>query len=292
LAEEVNEYFLNKYKDVKRDFQGELDRHRRTTIYKVLIAVAVILVLMLIVFIADKNKIYTDYVVKKTITYEEVGSAKYEQFSDNILRYSRDGAMAFNMNNEMLWNHTYQMQNPLVDICGDYIALGDYRGTRIFVLNSQGIQGTIDTTLPVQRFCISGNGNVAVILEEGDITWVKLYNKDGQNVATDRTTMKKSGYPVSIDISENGILLCVSYIVAKNGEVSSDVAFYNFGAVGQNETDNLVSGQKFQNDTITYIQFMSSSAAFSLGTTEFALYQGSQKPECVKNITLEEEVHS
>jgi hypothetical protein len=224
--------------------------------------------------------------------YQEASTASYLKFNNNIIRYSSDGISAFNMDNEMLWNQPFQMQSPIVDVCGDYVAVGDYKKSKIYVLNNNGPQGEIDTTLPIQKLCVSGTGNVAVILEEGDVTWVKLYNKEGQNVANDRTTMDKSGYPVDIAISDDGIMLCVSYLRIDGAALTSSVAYYNFGNVGQNEIDNLVAGYNFNNSIVSYVEFMNENTSFAVGDNRLEIFKGAQKPENVFETELTDEVKS
>lgn len=295
MAEEVNNYFLERYKSAKReeaDYQNQIKRHRVQVISVILSSIAFILLFVFIIISIYKSKVFSEYRILKTIEYQEVTSAKYVGFNGNILRYSRDGAFAFNMNNEMLWNQTYQMQNPMVDTCGDYVAIGDYRGTKIYVLNSQGLQGQIDTTIAVQKFCVSGNGNVAVVLDDEEVTWVKLYNKNGENVASDRTTMDKSGYPIALDISDNGIMLSISYLFVDSGKLRSSVAFYNFGAVGQNEINNLVSAFNFENETVSCVSFINEETSFAIGNKTFSIYKGSQKPGEVYTNQISEKIES
>lgn len=292
MAEEINEYFLRKAEGSEKDYKSIIARHRRLIAYRIIAAIAIVAICVLFVIESYRNKVYSDYSIVKTLEYEETTTANFLGFNGNILRYSRDGASAFNMSNDMLWNQTYEMQNPMADVCGDYVVLGDYRGTKIYILNSEGIQGEIDTTIPIQKFCVSSNGNVAVVLEDEEVTWVRLYNKSGENVASDRTTMSKSGYPISMDISKDGILLNICYLYVGNGKVSSSVAFYNFGSVGQNEIDNLVSGYNYDDDTISYVQFMNDNTSFALGGNHFEIYSGSQKPENVFEMILEEQVES
>ena len=162
----------------------------------------------------------------------------------------------------------------------------------LYVLNSSGLQGEIDTTLPLQNFCVSGNGNVAVDLEEGEFTWVKLYNKNGENISNVRTTMDKSGYPVAVAISDNGVMLCVSYMIIDGGSLTSSVAYYNFGEVGQNEIDNLVSGYNYSNSIMSYVDFINENTSFAIGDNKFAIFKGSQKPENIFETDLTEEVKS
>lgn len=295
MAEEVNNYFLERYKSVKReetDYQKQIQRHRMRIVTGVLTGLAFVILFIFIIYSVYKSKVFSEYRIIKTIEYQEVTSSKYIGFNGNILRYSRDGVFAFNTNNEMLWNQTYQMQNPMVDTCGDYVAVGDYRGTKIYILNSQGLQGQIDTKMTVQKFCVSANGNVAVVLDDEEVTWVNLYNKNGENVASDRTTMDKSGYPIALDISDNGILLNVSYLFVDSGKLRSSVAFYNFGSVGQNEINNLVSAYNYDGEVVPCVEFINDETSFAVSDKEFTIYKGSQKPTETYKGQLTEKVES
>ena len=260
--------------------------------YRIVIAIAIIIAVIASAYYNYQKMIYTDYDVIRKNTYTEASNAKYLKFGSNILRYSQDGASAINIAEDMVWNETFEMQNPIVDVCKDYVAIGDYMGTTIYVYNSTGLQGTIDTSTPLKRFCVSGNGNVAVVLEDNEVTWVKLFDANGTNVASDRTTMSKSGYPVCIDISEDGILLAVSYLFVDSGVLSTSVAFYNFGAVGQNEVDNLVSGYNYSETVVSYVSFINPDTSIVVGDNMFSIFKGADKPESVFEKDIDREILS
>ncbi len=289
---EINETLKEKYEKTQNDFEKKIRRHRRAILYRIIIGIAIIIALVASAYYNYQRMVYTGYDVLKSISYPEASNAKYVKFSDNVLRYSQDGASALNVANEMLWNETFEMQNPLVDTCGDYVAIGDYMGTTIYIYNSAGLQGSIDTSTPLKRFCVSGNGNVAVVLEDNEVTWVKLYDVNGTNIASDRTTMSKSGYPVCIDISEDGIILAVSYLFVDSGVLSTSVAFYNFGAVGQNEVDNLVSGYNYSGTVVSMVNFINHDTSFAVGDNRFSIFKGSEKPESVFEKEIENEILS
>ena len=289
---EINETLKDKYEAAQNDFEKKIRRHRRAILYRIVIGLAIVIAVIASAYYNYQRMVYTDYDVLRKITYPEASNAQYLRFEGNILRYSQDGASAFNIANDMIWNETFEMQNPIVDVCKDYIAIGDYMGTTIYVYNSSGLQGTIDTSTPLKRFCVSGNGNVAVVLEDNEVTWVKLYDVNGTNIASDRTTMSKSGYPVCIDISEDGILLAVSYLFVDSGILSTSVAYYNFGAVGQNEVDNLVSGYNYSGTVVPQVCFINPNTSYVLGDNSFSIFKGSEKPEKVFEKDLEKEVLS
>ncbi len=289
---EINETLKEKYEAAQTDFEKKIRRHRRAILYRIIIGIAIILALIASAYYNYQKMVYTGYDVLQKISYTEASNARYLKFGNNVLRYSQDGASAFNVASDMIWNETFEMQNPIVDVCKDYAAIGDYMGTTIYVYNSEGLQGTIDTSTPLKRFCVSGNGNVAVVLEDNEVTWVKLYDVNGTNIASDRTTMSKSGYPVCIDISEDGILLAVSYLFVDSGVLSTSVAYYNFGAVGQNEVDNLVSGYNYPGTVVPLISFINPNTSFVLGDNKFSIFKGSEKPERIIDTDIDREILS
>lgn len=289
---EVNEYFKEKYEDNQAEFKNKLRRHKLAILYRILLIVAIVAVVIVAVYYNYQRMVYTSYDVIRKLDYTQSTNAQFLNLNGNVLRYSQDGASLYSMDNEMIWNETFEMQNPMVDVCNDYIAIGDYKDAVIYVFNSTGLQGKIDTTIPVRSFCVSGTGIVAAVLEDDEVTWVKLYDAAGTNIASDRTTMAKSGYPVDVDISDNGIILAVSYLYLDSGIVSSSVAYYNFGAVGQNEIDNLVSGYNYSDTVVSYLEFMNAKTSFAVGDNVLSIFEGDQKPEKKFELPIEKQILS
>ena len=71
-------------------------------------------------------------------------------------------------------------------------------------------------------------GVVAAVLQDENVTWVNLYKSNGDSIASDKTTVSESGYPLDIDLSPDGQKLAVSYLGVKEGNITSDVVFYHF----------------------------------------------------------------
>ena len=71
----------------------------------------------------------------------------------------------------------------------------------------------------------------------------------------------------------------MSYLGPENGRVMTKVAFYNFGDVGKNVSEHLVSSYNYDNSVAPFVQFMSADKAFSVSTDKIMFYSGAQKPE-------------
>ena len=150
----------------------------------------------------------------------------------------------------------------MVSVSGHVAAVGDYNGRTIYVVNSGGQLGTVNTNLPIRKICVSESGVVAAVLDDADVTRILLYNGN-ENTETSivdiKATMNKSGYPVSICLSPNGKLMAISYLYVDSGDMKTTVAFFNFGEVGRNQSDNYVSGYDYLDTIVPYVQKLRTS---------------------------------
>ena len=133
-------------------------------------------------------------------------------------------------------------------------------------------------------------GVVAVTLEDGDVTWVNYYDTEGNEIATDRTTIDNSGYPIDMDLSPDGLKIMVSHLQATQGSMRTEVAFYNFDSVGQSEVNNLVSSYTYENAVVPEVFFLSESVSAAVRSDGFSVYRGTQIPEETASVSFEEEI--
>jgi len=210
---------------------------------------------------------------------------------DCILTYSNDGASCTDRMGKAVWNETFEMQHPIVSHNGATVAIGDYDGRQIYIMNTGGTLGTVTTNLPIKNLSVSEDGYVAVVLDDKDITWINLYDYKGENPVICKTTMSQSGYPFSISLSPNSNLLMVSYLALADNGTKSSVAFYNFGEVGQNEIDNYMSGYDYQS-LVPDVNFMTSDLAYAVSTDRLMFFEGGQKPVSKAEVLLDDEVQS
>ena len=153
--------------------------------------------------------------------------------------------------------------------------------------------GTVETTMPIRDFCVSSNGVVAAVLDDSTVTAIYLYNAaTGEAFADFKTRMSNSGYPIAIDIASDGSIVAVSYIKVEKGKMVSNIGFYNFSAVGQNYTDNFVSGYVYPEAVIPLVHFMSNDTVFAVADNRWMFFRGRQKPESLSETMLSEEIQS
>ncbi len=276
----------------QKSMDSTLARHRHLKIYTALGFAALFAVLVIGLYWNWKTKLYSDYEVIQEIEWTKSSEAKCVNLSGYLLLYSNDGMSCTDAKGKVIWNQTYEMQNPIIRTNSSTVAVGDYNGRYIYICNTQGSLGTINTTMPIRDFCVSANGVVAAVLDDSTVTAIYLYSSAGDQLAYFKTTMSKSGYPIALDISSDGTQVAVSYIKADDGEIASSIGFYNFDAVGQNYTDNLVSAYGYSDAVVPLIHFMDNSTAFAVADNRLMFYQGKQKPESISDILISDDIQS
>ena len=70
------------------------------------------------------------------------------------------------------------------------------------------------------------------------------------------------------------------------------MAFYNYGDVGQNEDDRIVSGYTYENVVIPQVECISDSKYIALRDDGFSIYQGNQIPKESKTVNVKQEIVS
>ena len=273
-------------------YQEKIKSHKFTIFYRTTLVLVLVAAIMAALYLQWKNKVYTQMTVVSSTELHTMQDASLLPFAGYLLTYSKDGAACMDTKGGAVWNQTFEMQNPMVDICGNVVAIGDYNGRNIYIMDTNGAMGSITTNKPLRDFCVAANGVVAVVLDDTDTTWIYLYDAQGNELAYFRTTMKDSGYPVSVAISPNAQLVCVSCLYVDSGQMKSSVAFYNFGDVGQNSTNNYVSGYDYLDVFVPLVGFLDNKSVFAVSDDRIMFYSGAQKPVSVAESLIDENVQS
>ena len=238
------------------------------------------------------HKVYTEYRVVASFDRSDTMNTKYTEFQGNVLKYGQDGISCVDSQNKLVWSQTYNMQNPVVDVCGKSAAVAEKNGTEALIFDENGYAGSVQTTLPIREISVSSQGVLAVLLDDGDITRLYLYNKSGEQLVEAKFELQDTGYPLSISLSTDASKLAVSFLQVQDGSVNSCLAFYNFGSVGENASDHLVASKVMKGEIVPSVHYMDSSRCYAVGTGGIVLYEGTQIPEEVQTIPVEQQISS
>lgn len=276
-----------------RSYESKIRVHRATFFYRAALILIVAIALILLIWLQYKRHIYTAYDIVSSIEREKSVNARDMRFEDTILTYSKDGAHCTDNKGTVKWNQTYEIQEILMDINKDVSAFASYNGRNIYVNSTSEQMGTVTTNMPIRDIAVARNGYVTAILADTNVTWVNTYdvNKD-EMIYKASTTMSNSGYPAALDLSPSGELLAVAYVYVDAGMVKTNISFYNFGAVGDNQSDYLVSVHTYTDMLVPDIRFIDDQTAVAIGDSRIMIFKGKQKPVSEAEYSYDEEIRS
>jgi len=276
----------------KKEYERELREHRMDVLRRTVIAAVVILFVVGGTALYMTLRQYTDYDVRSSVERADTKATRFREFQGNILKYSNDGAFYTDHDNEMIWNQTYEMSNPTIDICGGYLVIYDKKGTDIYILNKNGLVHSLETNYPVTQVSVAGQGTVAVLMDNQSKGLLSLYDKEGNVLVSGAIHSEKGGYPVAIALSDDAIKLGVSILDVKAGSVKSTLAFYNFGSVGENAIDHIVSVASYEDVFMPELDFVSKDCMLAVTDKGIIVFEGSQTPKESARIEVVEEIKS
>ena len=281
----------NSSKD-KMEYQRQIQEHRMNVLKRIVIATATVLLLVGGTALYMSLRLYTDYDLRASAKRADTKATQFKEFQNNILKYSNDGASYTDYNNEMIWNQTYEMSNPTVDICEGYLVIYDKKGKDIYILNKKGLLHSIETNHPITQVSIAAQGTVAVLMDNQSRGLLALYDKEGNVLVNGAIHSEKGGYPVAIALSDDAIKLGVSIMNVKEGVVKSTLAFYNFGTVGENAIDHMVSVATYDDMFIPELDFVSEEYMVAIADTGVMIFEGAQTPKETARIEFVKEIKS
>lgn len=270
----------------------KIKAHRRKVAALVLGILILIGIAVVAAYIYYQNKVYSDYEVLSSVERNDTSASEYAQFQGNLLRYTNDGAVYTDTAGNLIWNQTYEMDQPMIETRGNYVAIYELGGTQVYILDTVNLQGSLHTTMPIQKVSIAAQGTVAILMENEGTSYLQLYDKTGDQLAAGELHVQNSGYPLDLALSENGEKMAVSMLDIHGGTVKTVIAFYNFGSVGQNSIDKIVSSYKYESVVIPQIRYLAQDTMAAFGDDRVILFTGAQKPAESKVIELKDEVKS
>ncbi len=284
------------YNFSEKDFEDDRNKkkRRRLRVLAISIGAALIIGIAAIVIVSYYyvNRSFSGYDVVSEINRADSNNVTYRSFQNNLLKYSRDGISLLDGNGKTLWNGGYEMENPQVDICGEYVAVADIGAKKFYVYNGKDSGVDMEMPFPIGRLKVAANGKVAVLLHDEDSDVINIY--DPYNTVEPLkvevpTNVTDNGYPLDFDISPDGDSLVAAYMLASGG-METKVCFYNFTEVGQDQ--NTLVGKSFEKNMISCIKFIAEDEVAICYENGFSFFENMKKPEMAFEKTFDKEIKS
>lgn len=240
------------------------------------------------------NRCYNCYEVKKSVDRSDSNNVTYRYRNGNILKYSRSGISEIDNQGKSLWNGGYEMKQPQVDVCGDYVVVADVTGKQFYIYNGEDEGTSIETTLPIVRAKVAEQGMVAVLLQDEDSNVLNIYNpySNADNLLVEiPTNVAEEGYPLDFDISPDGKSVVTAYLVVNGNNIETRVSFYNFTEVGQDK-NTLVGGKSFGESMIANVEFVGDDKVVVFHEKGFTIFGKMKQPAIQVEKTFSEEIKS
>ena len=237
-------------------YKDKILRHKRRRYRRTIIVVVLAMIILVSAVILWMRRGYTRAELIRISALSSDDTASYENLGGNVVQYGNNGAVCVDQRGNTLWNVTYEMQQPITSVSGNVIAIASRGGYYIYVMDTRGLMGTIQTTLPIHSIAAAENGEVAVIMNDTRATWIRLYTAEGREIAYLVRTMAENGYPIAAAVSPDGETLCLSSVSLSNAAVKTDISFYNFGSSGQKRRDYRVQHSESIDEVFPYLHYM------------------------------------
>lgn len=260
--------------------------------WKIFLTILVVIAVVIAFCVIGNHRQYKDYTARASVKLEDAEGMQYVSFENNILRYSADGAFYTDINGHLLWNQTYDMTDPRVYICGSYLMIYDKSGTDIYLLTSTGLTNKITTSLPIVQAEVASQGTVAVLMQEEKTGYIRLYNLDGNTLASGEVHLEKTGYPLGMAFSEDAQNLVLSLADLNNGDVKTTLNFYNFGSGGSSAANNIEATYSYANAVIPRLTYMEDGRLVAFGDNELIVFSSNTKPKVEREIHISETIRS
>ena len=280
------------FKTVETDLEEleeKIHDHRKKIFKRILITIIAVLAVFAAAQLWMALRSYDSYDIKNSVDQGDKSAVQFGTFCGNVIEYSNDGAVYMYGNGELIWNQAFEMASPHIEKCETYMAIYDKNGTDLFIMNKEGVVKEIDTSLPISTVCIARQGTIAVLLNDGENYYVKLYDTAGKELASGEFYGEEGSIPVDIALSFDAKKLAVDMMSINAGKVSTIVSFYNFGSVGQNEIDNNVGTYTYEDVLVPEIAYVSDKKMIAIGDSEIIIFDGKEKPAEKTKVELDKE---
>ncbi|QFJ54218.1 DUF5711 family protein [Pseudobutyrivibrio xylanivorans] len=233
---------------------------------------------------------FSDYEVVKSWERNDSAESTYLSYQGNLLKYSGDGIFYTAYDGSLIWNYTYDMTNPTVDTSDSYLIAYDKKGSEVDIFSTKGFVKQIMTTTPIIEARVASQGTIALLLQENNTNYIQMYDKRGTLLVSGEIHPENRGFPVSMALSSDATRLLLSIINVNNGELTSELVFYDFTSEGKQEEDNIVATYTYIGSLIPKIEYVKNNKAIAFSDNKIIIFNNNLRATVVKEINVQNEM--
>ena len=161
-------------------------------------------------------------------------------------------------------------------------------GKDVYIFTTEGEVSRQTLSYDIANVDIAQQGVYCLVLIGEDGSYISEYDKDSKKIYEKKASIDKDGYPLDIDISNDGVKLIVSYLRVNGVKTETVLAAYNFGSVGQNKNaDRLMDSYTIEDSLYPTVKFIDNDTIACFGDKDIRLYTMVEEPKEKTVIDLE-----
>ncbi len=249
--------------------------------------ITVAMVVGIVLFI--KYRTFSGYTTETTLDISNSENAvRYYKYADGYLKCSSNGVTYFD-ESRIIWSESASMIQPVVDICENYIAVADTSKKSVFIYDKAGLVNEIVLNYNVTDVEISKLGVVAVSSSDGDISYLQIFDKSGNEIMVQKSLLSSQGYLMDIALSDSGTKLAAIFVTVTQGTLDSKVVFYDLSG----EEPVTSTFDQYESVLLANVHFLANNIISVVGDTAMSIYTFAESPELVyENLEFAGEIRS
>jgi hypothetical protein len=293
-AEESKNSNIIRFKGRDGDMPEGMVRRRksRASLY-IFIVIAVLIVGSIIAFNAVMSHIsFSAYDTVMTKERRDTSSSRYLSYQGDLLKYDGDGVTITDSRGQVIFNASYDMDEPDIDMCGKYFVIYDRGGKICMTYDGKNAGKEIRTDYEIEEAHVAANGVTAVMVELAASDKIMVYDPFSSNkLLAEIPSNVDEGYPINMDISPDAQSIAVSFINIASGKTESRIVFYNFSNVGRN-SGNVVGVMDYNDKVVDALFFISSDRLAAADEHNITVYNDMKSPSRQFTIKADTDIRS
>ena len=252
--------------------------------------VMTLLAAMLGIWFYNSVHLFDGYRIVHSSEEHDVEGTRYAMLGESIIKYGHDGVFCVDTENKPAWSIAYSMQTPVCDICSGTMVIAELQGKQVYVLNESGQLGSFEVPMNIRKARVGSNGVTALLMDDGDVSWISLYDRTGNQIASIRATIEDSGYPIDLAITPNARHMVVSSVSTEGGTLEGVLSFYDFSSSAAER--HLMQTLAYANEMFPEVFYASGQTPVAVGSEGFVVFTGGKRPTQKTLVSLEREIVS
>lgn len=279
---------MEKLKRSSRSDELKQKKKKRTRNILVLLIILIVALLAMIVIYINNNQSLNAFKIEQTVELSNTENCSFVSYKNGIVKFNRDGAQAITSDGKQLWTISYNLKEPIADVNGSYVAIGELNGKTVYVINGSGEAKEITVPYPVVEVEVAAQGVCAILVNNGTQDFIYFYTLDSSDyIAYIKTVTSQDGFPVDMSLSEDGKKLVTTYVKADSDSIASEITFHNLGDVGKNYLERLVGAYPLSNEFVAQVEFISNDLLVAFKDNGFYMYSFKEVPSEVVSETYD-----